>query len=77
MERRPVCIMSFKQFGWVPDGTYDHRTFLVRYVVVNGSPTRVISKSWVDEGGPNDVSSDLKLPWGVYPDIPEKIKQGV
>lgn len=73
MERRLVCMSTFKQFGWAPDGIYDHRDFLVRYLVRNGSPTKVISKSWVDEGGPNDVSLELKRPWGTYPDMPKKV----
>lgn len=69
--------MSFKQFPWVPDGTYDYSTFLVRYVIQDGSAKVVISKSWVDSGGPNDVSSELKQPWGSFPDFPPKpIKKG-
>lgn len=69
--------MAFKQFGWVPDGTYDHRVFLVRYQIVNGNPICVIAKSWVDEGGPDHVQSELKQVWGTFPDVPPKIKQGV
>jgi len=29
--------MSFKQFKWVPDGTYDSTEFLVRYVIEEGN----------------------------------------
>lgn len=64
--------MSFKQFGWVPDGTYDYQNYMVRYVIKDGNSTRVISKAWVDEGGPDDVSYDLKQPWGTFPDFPPK-----
>lgn len=64
--------MTFKQFPWVPDGTYDYQDFLVRYVVVDGNATKVISKAWVDEGGPADVSSELKQPWGSFPTFPLK-----
>lgn len=67
--------MSFKQFGWVPDGTYDYNEYLCRYVIVSGNATKVISKMWVDEGGPNDVSLELKQPWGAFPDFPPKPKK--
>ena len=36
--------MSFKQFGWVPDGTYDFQEYLVRYVIKDGNATTVMSK---------------------------------
>ena len=62
----------FKMFGWVPDGTYDYQNYLTRYVVVNGNPKTVISKMWVDQGGPDNVSSELKQPWGAFPDFPPK-----
>lgn len=69
--------MAFKQFGWVPDGTYDYTAFLVRYVIEDGNATKVISKIWVDQGGPNDVSLELKQPWGSFPDFPPKpVKKG-
>lgn len=64
--------MAFKQFGWVPDGTYDYSEFLVRYVIVSGNATKVICKAWVDRGGPTDVDQSLKLKWGTYPDFPPK-----
>ena len=64
--------MAFQQFKWVPDGTYDYEEYLVRYVIINGNATRVISKMWVDIGGPNDVSSELKQPWGSFPNFPPK-----
>lgn len=64
--------MAFKQFAWVPDGIYDYSEFLVRYVIVEGNAKKVINKQWVDIGGPDDVSPDLKLPWGAYPDFPPK-----
>ncbi len=64
--------MSFKMFKWVPDGTYDYSEFLCRYVIVDGNPKTVISKMWVDIGGPKHVSSELKQPWGSFPDFPPK-----
>lgn len=64
--------MAFKQFPWVPDGTYDYQNFLVRYVVKDGLPTTAIAKSWVDLGGPDHVSYELKQPWGAFPDFPPK-----
>jgi hypothetical protein len=64
--------MAFKQFTWVPDGTYDYNEFLVRYVIVDCNPTIVISKEWIDKGGPPTESPDLKRPWGTYPDFPPK-----
>ena len=62
----------FQQYKWVPDGTYDSTEYLVRYIIVNGNATKVISKIWVDSGGPNDVSLELKQPWGAFPDFPPK-----
>lgn len=64
--------MAFKQFAWVPDGTYDYQDYLVRYVLKDGNATKVISKMWVDLGGPDDVSYELKQPWGTFPDFPPK-----
>jgi hypothetical protein len=64
--------MSFKQFKWVPDGTYDYEEYYVRYVIVDGNAKTVISKMWVDGGGPEHVSEDLKQPWRTFPDFPPK-----
>lgn len=64
--------MAFKQFGWVPDGTYDYEEYLVRYVIADGNARTVISKNWVDKGGPDDVSLELKQPWGSFPTFPPK-----
>lgn len=66
---------DFKMFKWVPDGTYDYSEFLVRYVIVNHNPTVVITKAWVDQGGPENVSSALRQPWGAFPDFPIKPKK--
>ena len=63
---------DFKMFRWVPDGTYDYSEFLCRYVIVNGNPKIVICKHWVDSGGPDDVSEELKQSWGSFPDMPPK-----
>jgi hypothetical protein len=62
----------FQQFKWVPDGIYDYEDYLVRYVIVNGNATKVISKMWVDIGGPDDVSDELRQPWGAFPNFPLK-----
>jgi hypothetical protein len=59
-------------YQWVPDGVYDYVANKTRYVISNGNPQTVISKLWLDTGGPNDVSADLRLPWGTYPDFPPK-----
>ena len=64
--------MAFKMFDWVPDGTYDYQKYLTRYVLVKGSPVIVITKMWLDGGGPVDVTDDLKQPWGSFPDFPPK-----
>ncbi len=64
--------LDFKMFSWVPDGTYDYTAFLTRYVLVNGNPTIVINKDWVDRGGPASTYDELKQPWGAFPDIPPK-----
>lgn len=63
---------DFKMFKWVPDGTYDYSEFLTRYVIVNGNPTIVINKEWVDSGGPEQVDDSLKQLWGSFPDFPPK-----
>lgn len=65
--------MAFQMFKWVDhDGIYDHKEFLVRYHIVHGNPHVVISKMWLDAGGPADVSQEYLLPWGSYPDLPPK-----
>jgi len=64
--------MSFKMFKWVPDGTYDYQEYQTRYVLVNHSPIIVITKMWLDKGGPEDVSEELRQPWGSFPDFPPK-----
>lgn len=59
-------------FKHVPDGIYDSLYYLTRYQIIDGTPRTVISKMWVDTGGPADVSENFKLPWGSYPDLPAK-----
>ena len=66
---------DFKMFKWVPDGTYDYSEFLVRYIIVKHNPITVITKQWVDEGGPDNVSDALRQPWGTFPDFPLKPKK--
>ena len=63
---------GFKMFKWVPDGTYDYSDFLTRYVIVSGNPTVVINRAWVNSGGPEGVSAELKQVWGSFPDMPPK-----
>lgn len=65
-------VKGWRMFPWVPDGTYDYSVFETRYVIVDGMPKIVINKRWVDIGGPDDVSSELKQPWGSFPDFPPK-----
>lgn len=64
-----------KQFSWVPDGIYDHRVFFVRYKVANGGAVTVISKMWLDKGGPEEIGQEMLVPWGTYPDFPPKPKK--
>ena len=64
--------MAFQQFKWVPDGTYDYSEYLVRYVIVEGNATTVISKAWVDLGGHDTLPRELRQPWGSFPDFPPK-----
>lgn len=59
-------------FNWVPDGTYDYQEYKTRYVLEAGNPKIVITKMWLDGGGPTDVPSELKQPWGSFPDFPPK-----
>lgn len=59
-------------FSWVPDGTYDYREYTTRYVMVKGNPIIVITKMWLDKGGPEDASEELRQPWGTFPDFPPK-----
>lgn len=64
--------MAFKQFAWVPDGTWEHQTFLCRYTIVDGNAKHVVSKMWIDQGGPAEGPDDLRQPWGTYPPMPPK-----
>ena len=66
---------NFRMFKWVPDGTYDYSEYCVRYVIINSNPTIVISKGWIDQGGPDDVDQSLRQPWGAFPDFPPKPKK--
>jgi hypothetical protein len=63
---------AFKQFKWVPDGTYDSTEYLVRYVIEEGNAKTVISKMWVDQGGHETLGKHLRQAWGVFPDFPPK-----
>jgi hypothetical protein len=64
--------MGSKLFHWVPDGVFDKRDFLVRYQITDGMPVTVISKMWLDQGGPADVVDSLRQPWGTFPDMPPR-----
>lgn len=59
-------------FNWVPDGIYDSSSLGTRYEIREGKPRTVISKMWVDTGGPDNVDAKFKQPWGTYPDMPAK-----
>ena len=62
-------------FSWVPDGTYEHPDYLVRYVIVDGNPIITIAKLWVDQGGPQDLDQYYNQPWGTFPVMPTKPKK--
>jgi hypothetical protein len=64
--------MSFKQFSWVPDGTYDYENNLVRYVIVEGNAKTSITKMWIDQGGPPTLPKELRQSWGTFPNFPPK-----
>jgi hypothetical protein len=38
----------------------------------NGNPVTVITIMWLEQGGPDDVSDELRQPWGSFPDFPPK-----
>ncbi len=62
-----------KQYPWVTvDGIYDHREYSVRYNIVDGNAKTVISKMWLDKGGPASCTEAELKPWGTYPDFPAK-----
>ena len=60
------------QYNWVPDGIYDYSFYKTRFVIIGGDNHFTISKMWLDSGNLGDCHSDLKLPWGTYPDLPPK-----
>lgn len=63
---------GWRMFNWVPDGVYDYREYLTRYVVIDGMPQTTITKIWLDKGGPQDVDAALRQSWGTFPDFPPK-----
>jgi len=65
----------FRMFGWVPDGTYEHADYLVRYVILDGNPIITIAKRWLDQGGPQDLDQYYNQPWGTFPVMPTKPKK--
>lgn len=67
-----MSVTGWKMFAWVPDGTYDTNGTWTRHVVVNGMPTYTITKQWVDNGGPDDATEELRQPWGAFPEFPPK-----
>ena len=69
-----MSMTGFKQFAWAPDGIYDHIENQVRYVVKDGcvKGQTILSRNWVDIGPPDHVQSELKQPWGTFPDVPPK-----
>jgi hypothetical protein len=68
---------GFRPFPTAPDGaTYDHKDFQVRYgLVYYGYPMYIISKMWLDKGGPVDCPPELLVQWGTYPEPPPKPKK--
>ncbi len=66
--------MSSKLFPWVEDGIYDYLAHNVRHRIKNGNPTHSLTKMWVDQGVPEHLISELKQPWGSFPDLPPKPK---
>jgi hypothetical protein len=64
-----------KTHPWVTeDGIYDSRKVSCRYHIVNGRAIRVYSKVWVDMNDPKEEPHYM-LPFGHYPDLPEKPKK--
>lgn len=63
---------GWKMFPWVPDGTYDYTGYWIRYILKDGMPEIIISKEWLDKGGPKDAPAELRQPWGAFPDFPPK-----
>ena len=58
-----------------PDGVYDlqERNCKWRDVIVDGCTILTISKMWLDKGGPKDLPSELRRPWGAYRSESEEI----
>lgn len=55
----------------VPDGIYDFTTergLSWREVIINGTVMYTMTKSWLDNGGPEHLSDELRAPWGTYGD---------
>jgi len=54
---------------WLSDGVYDESFGSSRVVVIDGVTCFIISKPWIDDGGPDDLPHEItKPPWGSFPD---------
>jgi len=51
-----------------PDGVYDKQDQECKWrdVIVDGCTILIISKMWLDKGGPVDLPEELRYPWGTY-----------
>jgi len=70
-----MAVSRFRTHKNVPDGIYDDKYRFCRYNIVNENYTIVISKTWLEQGGPAYLEPHLKLAWGSYPDVPPKPKK--
>ena len=55
----------------IPDGIYDvttERGLKYREVWINGTMMKIMVSSWLDNGGPEHLSDELRAPWGTYGD---------
>lgn len=59
-------------YPWIDDGIYDYTDDKTRYTIKNHWAVYVISKQWLDKGGPEGDLPEFKDPWGSYPDFPPK-----
>lgn len=58
-----------------PDGVYDmqERNCMWRDVIVDRCTIISISKMWLDNGGPEHLPPELRVPWGTYPAEAEEV----
>lgn len=63
-----------KTHPWVPDGIYDHHKYLVRYKIKEGRAQEVASLLWIQSDKAVELSEDMRVQWGTYPNLPDKPK---